>query len=77
MGEPLSLAWEELLKHLSVVVGLFGGWRVVREGLGSLLHLVIVHLRTFRAGQTLWDHTGIKADDCPPRVGVYSEISAF
>lgn len=62
MGEPLSLAWEVLVNQLSVVVGLFGAWRVMRKRLMSFLHLVIVHLekRKKKAGLVLviWPEGG-------------------
>lgn len=45
MGEPLGLVWVVLLKGLAVVVGLLGAGSVVREGLGSVGHLLISDLR--------------------------------
>lgn len=54
MGKPLSLAWVVLFKHLSVIVCLFGGWGVVREGHGCRLHLIVINLQKLKADQILW-----------------------
>lgn len=50
MGQPLGPAREELLKHLSVVVGLFGLGGVVGKSLPSLLHLAVVDLGSTQTG---------------------------
>lgn len=56
MGEPLGTAGVVLLKDLSIVVGLFTAWGVVRERLVSFLHLVIVHLREKKMCRQLMHH---------------------
>lgn len=50
MGQPLGPAREALLKHLSVVVGLFGLGGVVGKSLPSLLHLAVVDLGSTQTG---------------------------
>lgn len=55
MGEPLSTVWVVLLKLLSIVVGLFSAWGIVREPLVSFLHVIIVHLKKTTTKQNKTD----------------------
>lgn len=55
--KPLGLVWVVLLKGLSVIVGLLGGWSVVRECLGSILHLLIINLQKKKRRSIFYLHS--------------------
>lgn len=55
--------WEEPLKYHSVIVRLFGKWRIVKEDMCSIRHHLVINLKTGQKYSDLWNLANHKRDE--------------